>query len=158
MCTSCSHRSGPTLVQEMVCCLTAPSHYQNQCWFLISEILWRSPGSDFKASGQAAIRYYGFKNCTFKTTLASSRGQWQNLIWGIKALMWQYPSQMDKSHWQQWLLLRCVNIFGDQLCHIQIKCVLSNKDPIGQWNIALCVNYALFILIYDIYHGVLTHQ
>ena len=24
----------------MPCCLTAPSHYLNQCWFIISEVLW----------------------------------------------------------------------------------------------------------------------
>ena len=27
-------RSGSTLVQLMVCCLTAPSHYMNQCWLI----------------------------------------------------------------------------------------------------------------------------
>ena len=30
------HRSGSTLPQVMACCLTAPSHYLNQCWFIIS--------------------------------------------------------------------------------------------------------------------------
>ena len=32
-------RSGSTLVQAMACCLMAPSHYLNQCWLLISEVL-----------------------------------------------------------------------------------------------------------------------
>ena len=36
------HRSGPTLVQVMACCLTAPSHYLNQCWLIISKVLWLS--------------------------------------------------------------------------------------------------------------------
>ena len=31
-------RSGSTLAQVMACCLTAPSHYLNQCWLIISEI------------------------------------------------------------------------------------------------------------------------
>ena len=30
------HRSRPTLAHVMVWCLTAPSHYLNQCWFIIS--------------------------------------------------------------------------------------------------------------------------
>ena len=30
------HRSGSTLAQVMACCLTAPSHYLNQCWLIIS--------------------------------------------------------------------------------------------------------------------------
>ena len=28
------HRSGSTLAQVMACCLTAPSHYLNQCWLI----------------------------------------------------------------------------------------------------------------------------
>ena len=27
----------------MACCLTAPSHYLNQCWLIISMVLWHSP-------------------------------------------------------------------------------------------------------------------
>ena len=30
------HGSWSTLVQVMVCCLTAPSHYLNQCWLIIT--------------------------------------------------------------------------------------------------------------------------
>ena len=33
-----------TLAQVMACCLTAPSHYLNQCWLIISEVVWHSPG------------------------------------------------------------------------------------------------------------------
>ena len=36
------HRSGSTLAQVMACCLTAPSHYLNQYWLIISEVLWDS--------------------------------------------------------------------------------------------------------------------
>ena len=32
------HRSGSTLAQVMACCLTAPSHYLNQCWLTISKV------------------------------------------------------------------------------------------------------------------------
>ena len=39
--------SRSTLAQVMACCLTAPSHYLNQCWLLISKILWYSPDSNF---------------------------------------------------------------------------------------------------------------
>ena len=33
-------RSWSTLVQVMACCLTAPSHYLNQIWLIISKVLW----------------------------------------------------------------------------------------------------------------------
>ena len=36
------HRSVSTLAQIMAWCLKAGSHYLNQCWFLISDILWLS--------------------------------------------------------------------------------------------------------------------
>ena len=36
------HRYGSTLAQVMACCLTAPSHYLNQCWWIASEVLWHS--------------------------------------------------------------------------------------------------------------------
>ena len=35
-------RSGSTLAQVMACCLTAPSHYLNQCWLIIREVQWHS--------------------------------------------------------------------------------------------------------------------
>ena len=35
-------RSGSTLAQVMACCLTAPSHYLNQCRLIISEVQWHS--------------------------------------------------------------------------------------------------------------------
>ena len=40
-------RSGSTLAQVMACCLTAPSHYLNQCWLIISEVQRHSPGRNF---------------------------------------------------------------------------------------------------------------
>ena len=39
------HTSGSTLAQVMACCLTAPSHYLNQCWLIVKGILWHSPKS-----------------------------------------------------------------------------------------------------------------
>ena len=35
-------RSGSTLAQVMAWCLTAPSHYLNQCWFTFSKVHWHS--------------------------------------------------------------------------------------------------------------------
>ena len=52
------HRSGSTLAKVMACCLMAPSHHLNQCGFLISEVLWHSPDSNFTASAQAKSNLY----------------------------------------------------------------------------------------------------
>ena len=40
-------RPGPTLSQVMAWCLMAPSHYLNQCWPLITEVLWYTLESNF---------------------------------------------------------------------------------------------------------------
>ena len=65
------HRSTSTLAQSMACCLTAPSHYLNQCWLLISEVLWHSLPSILTAPAQSC--YYKFENYTFKIFATSPR-------------------------------------------------------------------------------------
>ena len=40
-------RSGSTLAQVMAWCLMAPSHYLNQCWLIITEVLWHSLNTNF---------------------------------------------------------------------------------------------------------------
>ena len=47
------HRTWSTLVQVMACCLTAPSHYLNQCWFIISEVQCHSPLGSFTGDTSA---------------------------------------------------------------------------------------------------------
>ena len=59
-------KSGLTLAQVVACCLTAPSHYLNQYWLLIREVLWHSPGRNFTVSVQATILYNEFENYTYK--------------------------------------------------------------------------------------------
>ena len=53
----------------MAQCHQALSHYLNQCWQLISEVLWHSPESIFIVSTQATILYNEFENYTFLTHL-----------------------------------------------------------------------------------------
>ena len=36
------HGTRSTLAQVMACCLTAPSHYLNQCWLIFSKVHWHS--------------------------------------------------------------------------------------------------------------------
>ena len=45
--------NGSTLVQVMACCLTAPSHYLNQCWLIISEVQRQSPEGNFTRNTSA---------------------------------------------------------------------------------------------------------
>ena len=50
-----------TLAQVMACCLTAPSHYLNQCWLMISEVLWHSPDSNFTENAKDIYRWNEFE-------------------------------------------------------------------------------------------------
>ena len=49
------HRSGSTLAQVMACYLTAPSHYLNQCWLIISKIQCHSSEGNFERDALAII-------------------------------------------------------------------------------------------------------
>ena len=55
------HRSMSTLAQVMACCLTAPNHYLNQCWLMISEVLWHSPDSNFTEITSDIYRWNEFE-------------------------------------------------------------------------------------------------
>ena len=70
------HRSGSTLAKVMNCCLTAPSHYLNQCKHHICETLWDSPESNFTVRVWGTILYDEFKNYTFEITATSPSSQW----------------------------------------------------------------------------------
>ena len=75
------HRSGSTLAQLLACCLTAPSHYLNQCWLIISKVLWHSSAGDFIRDTSATIHYkFSLKFSFLKFKFKSPRGQWVKMI------------------------------------------------------------------------------
>ena len=51
-------RSGSSLAQVMACCLTAPSHYLNQCWRIISKVEWHSSKGKFTRDNSAINHWY----------------------------------------------------------------------------------------------------
>ena len=55
------HRSESALAQVMAWCLMAPSHYQNQCWLIISEVLWHSPEGSFIRNAQDISPWFNLK-------------------------------------------------------------------------------------------------
>ena len=68
-------RSGSTLAQVMACCLTAPSHYLNQCWLITKGFMWYSFESNFIRIAQDIES----ENYTFKIISASRVGRWVKL-------------------------------------------------------------------------------
>ena len=79
------YRSGSTLAQVMARCLTAPSHYLNQCWLIISEAQWQSHEGNFTRDASAINYCNQLENYLPKISLKSPRGQWVNLPFWIHA-------------------------------------------------------------------------
>ena len=74
------HRSGSTLAQVMVCCLTAPSHYLNQCWHVISKVLRHSSEGIIMRRSEDTNQWNKIENSIFRIAFGSPRGQWVN-VW-----------------------------------------------------------------------------
>ena len=68
------HRTGSTLAQAMPCCLTAPSHYLNQCWLVISKVTWYS--SEGMTVTYEDTNQHKIENLIFKISPSSPRDQW----------------------------------------------------------------------------------
>ena len=68
------YRSGSSLSQAMACCPMAPSHYLNQCWLFISDVMCHWFESNFGLSAQATILYNELINYTYKITAPSLPG------------------------------------------------------------------------------------
>ena len=64
-----------TLAQVMTCCLTAPSHYLYQCWFIISGIKWRSSEDNFIWIAEKSNSFSEFENYLLKIIPISPRVQ-----------------------------------------------------------------------------------
>ena len=64
-----------TLPQVMAGCLTAPSHYLNECWLTISEVSWHSPAGKFTKNTQDIYHCYEIGNYWFNIAAASPHGQ-----------------------------------------------------------------------------------
>ena len=82
------HRSGSTLAQVMACYLTAPSHYLNQCWHIISNVQWHSPKAISQEIPQPSITkiYLKIISTKFQSNLSGF-----NELNGMKK--YQHPTQ-----------------------------------------------------------------
>ena len=132
--------------------LKAPNHYLNQCWILISEVLWHSPSSNFlTASAQATVLHNEFENYTFEITAPSPRDQWVNSLWPSDAI-WRHRSESTltqemaccltaSSHYlnQCWLIITKV------LWHSFDDCFSSDAIAINHW-ISFEIGYLKFYL------------
>ena len=62
----------------MACCLTAPSHYLEQSWLIISEVQWHSYQGNFTRGASTISHQNPFENYISKISFKFPRGQWVN--------------------------------------------------------------------------------
>ena len=67
-----------TLAQVMACCLTASSHYLNQCWLIISKVRWHSSEANIMRRSEDTNQLNKIENSIFRIASRSPRGQWVN--------------------------------------------------------------------------------
>ena len=72
--------SRSTLAQVMARCLTAPSHYLNQCWLIINKVQWNSSEGNFTKDTSAINHWNEFQNYLSKVLFKSPRGQCVNVF------------------------------------------------------------------------------
>ena len=84
----------------MACCLIAPSHYLNQYWLLINEILWLSPMNNFTVGDPAIMLYNEFELILSKLLPYLSVANKLIIILG-KPLQWRHNECNGISnHWR----------------------------------------------------------
>ena len=82
------HKSGSTLAQVMACCLMAPSHYLNQCWLTISNLLslgihWVLSWEDRINIPILKIAFIKFSQISFVRHTYSITNLMSNLCWSM---------------------------------------------------------------------------
>ena len=86
--------SWSTLVQAFAWCLTAPSHYLNQSWLGINEILWHSFQGNIYMSTQDIKPQVVLEMYTFEITATFPREQWVKAPCGCSVAPTSYRSQI----------------------------------------------------------------
>ena len=60
----------------MACCLTSPSHYLNQSWLIINEVLGHPSEGNFTWNARPISPLYECENYQFKKTIVSPSSKW----------------------------------------------------------------------------------
>ena len=73
------HRSESTFAQVMAfSCQTAPRHYLNQCWLIISKDQWHSSEGNFTRDTSTINQFNYLENYLSQISFKFPRGQWVN--------------------------------------------------------------------------------
>ena len=110
------HKFMSTLAQIMACCLTAPSHYLNQCWLIISMVPWHSPKGYFTRNTSAINNENELEMHLSNISLKFPRGQWVKIntwCWSHWYKMCTIDPPCDQS--QQFTRCQCMLQHANQI-------------------------------------------
>ena len=102
-------RTWSTLVQVMAWCLTAPSHYLNQCWFLTSEVLWHS--------------HEGF--------FSEKKSRYLSLTWVFKITILRLQLHLPRAN--EWRLYVCIGYRADSRFAPSQCETSSQSNAVSHW-------------------------
>ena len=142
-------RSGSILAQVMACCLTAPSHYLNQCW--LSIWVWMSIVSNpicmlpflaswfaARAGGKWPLFVEPFLLTISLNIRINSKSSWTNVPLIIKVFFWERFHRYNSNHqYEKWvwkmillkLLLHLPRVVNELNSMIVSLISGSRKDP-----------------------------
>ena len=101
------HGAEPKLTQVMVCCLTVPSHYLNQCWRIINGVLWHSDEGNFTSTHelypQHVLTHFPLdKMAAISQTIFSDAFSWmKNFVFWLK-FHWSLLLRVQLAVTQHW--------------------------------------------------------
>ena len=129
-----------TLAQVFAWCLTEPSHYLNQCWYLFCEVLWHSHESSFNVSAQTTILWNEFENHSFKIIATSPKVQRVTWVSGVEN--WHHSSAHFYWHGLTWIQACPVKCSLKLLIHSQML------YPIAEWISTLIPHFITDVIAY----------
>ena len=127
----CWHRSGSTMTKVMACCLMAPSHYLNQCWYIISRVMCHSPKGNNSRNAHEINHHNSLEIYTSNIKVTSPRGQWVNISY--KGLLQPWVC-WTKDLWSE-KSLSFMNI-EITTCSFKITVLACILAPNGAWPLA----------------------
>ena len=110
-------RSGSTLVQVMACCLTAPSHYLNLCWLIISNGQLHYSDGNFTRDTSVISDQNWHENYSSKMSLKSPRGQWVKLAWIVHHPNFEVLAKFYTLSQSPWTVLMAIKLPTDTAVH-----------------------------------------
>ena len=132
-------RFGWTLAQVMACCLTAPSHYLDQCWLIISKVEWHSSKVKFTRDTSAIDHWNYLENLLPKSSITFPRAQWVNMRNHYREALQLQTVLRETDLWRQG--------GGNNMAPGHLQLLLSVQQEDRNWHVILYMMDDIFHIL-----------